>query len=63
MSSDSHLSFRCRMFILSMITFGCNQNPSISFKQFDDFYDLLCFHYYEFYEAKVIKRILFSKYY
>jgi hypothetical protein len=29
-----------------MVTFGCKQNPSIRFKQFDDLYDLICSHYY-----------------
>gem|GEM_PF-5083008 len=46
MSSDSHLAFLLRMFILSMVTFGGYKDPSVSFKLFDDFNDLIRFHVY-----------------
>ena len=61
MPSDSYLSFLGRVFILSMVTFGRNLNPSICFKQFDDLYDLIRFHYYYFLRRKGNKNNTISK--
>ena len=59
MTSDSYFPLLRRVFVLSMVTFYCHENPSVGLKHFDDLNHFIRFHTFDV--AKVIKRILFCK--
>lgn len=62
MTSDSDLPFLRRVLVLPMVTFCSYKNPSVSFKQSNDFYHFVRSHSsIGFSDAKVIKRIPFPK--
>ena len=59
MTSDSYFSLLRRMFILSVVTFSCYEDPTVGLKHSDDLNHLIRFHTFDV--AKVIKIILYSK--